>query len=131
MRFGGITKAGLSGLVLFGLVIAAMRPALAADMMVVEVTRAEARFDQRTGQPLVTFVMTDASKQQFAELTSRNVGRKMQVRLDGRVVMAPVIREPILGGSGQLTGFTAEEVRDVATHLTSGRAKLEFEIVAD
>jgi len=50
----------------------------------------------------------------------------------GRMVSAPVIREPILGGSGQVSGhFSAQEARDIALRLSSGAAKMEIEIVAD
>jgi preprotein translocase subunit SecD len=44
--------------------------------------------------------------------------------------MAPVIREPILGESGQLSGsLTEEETRDIAARLTSGHSKIEIEVV--
>jgi preprotein translocase subunit SecD len=65
-------------------------------------------------------------------LTTHNVGRKAAILIDGRMVSAPVIREPILGGSGQVSGhFSAQEARDIALRLSSGAAKMEIEIVAD
>jgi preprotein translocase subunit SecD len=46
--------------------------------------------------------------------------------------MRPVVREPILGGSGQISGMTSvEEARDIAARLSSGAAKLELEALAD
>ncbi len=45
----------------------------------------------------------------FAELTANNIGRTIEVRIDGKVVMRPIIREAIKGGSVQVSGgFTAQ-----------------------
>jgi len=106
-----------------------MTLAAAADPLHIEVASAEAAYVQRTGEPVVSFKMTSSSARAFAELTAHNVGRKAAILIDGRMVSAPVIREPILGGSGQV--FSAEEARDIALRLSSGAAKMEIEIVAD
>ena len=96
--------------------------------MAIEVADASPAFDQRTGEPLIAFRMTEASARLFAGLTLRNVGKVLTIRVDGRVVSKPVVREPILGGSGQiLGGFSVEQARDIAARLASGKAKLEFE----
>jgi len=109
-----------------------MTLAAAADPLRIEVASAEAAYDQRTGEPVISFKMTSSSARAFAELTAHNVGRKAAILIDGRMVSAPVIREPILGGSGQVSGhFSAEEARDIALRLSSGAAKMEIEIVAD
>ena len=109
-----------------------MTLAAAADPLHIEVASAEAAYDQRTGEPVISFKMTPSSARAFAELTTQNVGRKAAILIDGRVVSAPVIREPILGGSGQVSGhFSAQEARDIALRLSSGAAKMEIEIVAD
>jgi preprotein translocase subunit SecD len=47
--------------------------------------------------------------------------------VDGRVIQEPVIREPILGGSGQLIGFGVDEGKALAERLSSGAAKIEIE----
>ena len=103
----------------------------AAEPLAIEIESAQAAFDQRTSAPIVSFRMTADSARRFSELTGNNVGRKMQIRVDGRPLMAPVIREPILGGSGQIAdpSFTAEEVRELAARMAAGRARVEFEIV--
>ena len=113
------------------LLLALTLSAAAAEPLAVEIASAEAAFDLRTSVPIVSFRMTPDSARRFSELTANNVGRKMQIRVDGRPLMAPVIREPILGGSGQIAdpSFTAEEVRELAARMASGRAKVEFEIV--
>ena len=57
----------------------------------------------------------------------------MELRVDGKVVTAPVIREPILGGSGQISNqsLTAESAKELAARLSTGAAKIEIEIVND
>jgi preprotein translocase subunit SecD len=98
----------------------------------IEVASAERAYDLRTGEPVISFTMTSSSARAFAELTGRNVGRKAAILIDGRMVSAPVIREPILGGSGQVSGhFSPEEAREIALRLSSGAAKMEIAIVPD
>jgi preprotein translocase subunit SecD len=103
-----------------------------AQPLGLEIASASAAFDQRTSQPLVVFTMTEASRRLFADFTLKNVGRKMDLRVDGRTVMSPVIREPIVGGTGQIIGgLTADGARELAERLSSGAAKLEVEAAAN
>ena len=96
-----------------------------------EIVRAASAWDQRS-EPIITFTMTDASKQRFAEFTTQNVGRKMDIRVDGRTMMSPVIREPILGSVGQISGrFTPAEAKALADRIASGASKVEVEAVPD
>ena len=68
----------------------------------------------QTNRPVVTFRFNAAGGKKFGKVTSRNV-------LDGKVISAPVIREPILGGSGQISGrFTFQEVQDLSLLLRAG-----------
>ena len=130
-------KAGLSGLFLCGALAAisliSIAPAFAADTIAIEVAAADAAYDQRSGQPLVSFKMTEASKRIFTDFTSRNVGHKMELRVDGKVVMAPVIREPITGGTGQIAdkSLTVEGAKALAERLSTGNAKIDFSIADD
>jgi preprotein translocase subunit SecD len=130
-------KAGSSGLFHRTLIAAAFLIALSsvavAEPLAVELVSAQAAFDQRTSQPLITFKMTPASARLFAELTAKNVGRKMEIRIDGKAITAPVIREPILGDSGQISdnSFTVAQTQELAGRLSAGKAKIEFEIVND
>jgi SecD/SecF fusion protein len=74
--------------------------------------------------------MSDASGKLFAALTQANIGRKFALRIDGQSVSEPVIREPIFGGTGQISGhFTVQQARDTTARLLSGKSKLEMEIV--
>src|SRR5690606_30842406 len=76
---------------------------------------AQTAFDQRTNEPIVNFRLTTAGGRAFAEVTQQNVGRLFAIVLDEKVISAPQIREPILGGSGQISGsFTVESANDLA-----------------
>ncbi len=71
--------------------------------------------------PDVNITFNSKGTKKFAEVTRKNVGRRLAILLDGKVKSAPVIREPISGGSAQITGrFTVEEARDLALVLRAG-----------
>jgi preprotein translocase subunit SecD len=126
-----LTRSGL--IFCWVLAQAALLPrTLSAEPLSVQVVHAELGFDRRTNEPVISFIMSEDSASAFAEITRKNVGQPMALRVDGRVVSTPVIREPIMGGRGQISGhFTAEEGSDLAQHLSIGAARLEFEIVSD
>ena len=82
---------------------------------------AQTGFDQRTSEPVITFRFNHAGTRAFAKFTSENIGRPFAIVLDDAVLSAPVIREPIMGGSGQVSGnFTVEEARRLAVLLRAG-----------
>jgi len=82
---------------------------------------AQPGFDQRTNEPIVTFRFNSSGARRFAVATQQNVGRPFAIILDNEVISAPVIREPILGGSGQISGnFLIEEANDLAILLRAG-----------
>jgi len=86
--------------------------------------------DERTKQPVITIRLTERSGRMFAEFTKSNVFRKTEVRIDGKVVMSPVIREPILNGSLQVNGnFTLKEAQELADRLNRGATRVEVELV--
>ncbi len=82
-------------------------------------TDAQSTFQQ--AQPVVSFRFDSVGAQRFAQATSENVGRLFAIVLDEKVISAPVIREPILGGSGVISGnFTVQETQDLALLLRAG-----------
>jgi preprotein translocase subunit SecD len=86
-----------------------------------ELTDAQPGFDQRTNEPIVSFRFNSAGARKFAQVTQENVGRPFAIVLDNEVISAPVIREPILGGSGQISGsFTVQSANDLAILLRAG-----------
>ncbi|MEX2517975.1 MAG: protein translocase subunit SecD [Paracoccaceae bacterium] len=87
-------------------------------------------FDSQTGEPVVNFRFDTSGARKFGRATSENVGRPFAVVLDDLVITAPVIREPILGGSGQISGsFTVEGAQQLAILLRAGAlpASISFE----
>ncbi len=75
----------------------------------------------QNNQPVVTLRFDAAGARRFGDLTTENVGRRFAIVLDGRVISAPVIREPIPGGTGQISGnFTFESSTDLALLLRAG-----------
>jgi preprotein translocase subunit SecD len=78
-------------------------------------------FDPRTSEPIVTFRFNSSGARRFARVTEENIGRPFAIVLDDDVLSAPIIREPIVGGSGQISGsFTLEDANAVAVLLRSG-----------
>lgn len=97
-----------------------------------DLTDAQPGFDQRTGEPIVTFRFNSKGAQAFARATQENVGRPFAIVLDNEVISAPVIREPIIGGSGQISGnFTVEQATDLAILLRAGALPAPLTIVEE
>ncbi|HUN50527.1 MAG TPA: protein translocase subunit SecD, partial [Candidatus Sulfotelmatobacter sp.] len=95
-----------------------------------DLTDAQATFSQQTGEPIITFRFNTAGAREFAETTRQNVGKPFAIVLDGKVLSAPVIREPILGGSGEISGnFTTESAKDLATLLRAGALPAPLKII--
>jgi hypothetical protein len=83
---------------------------------------ARGAFDQQNN-PVVSFRFNTKGAERFARLTRDNVGRPFAIILDDEIVSAPRINEPILGGSGQISGnFTVQETNDLADRAALGRA---------
>jgi preprotein translocase subunit SecD len=72
-------------------------------------------------QPIVSFRFNARGTRRFAHVTADNIGRPFAIVIDDQVVSAPVIREPITDGSGQISGnFTLEDANRIAMLLRSG-----------
>ena len=80
----------------------------------------------------VEFVLDARGGKQFGALTSANVGRNLAIVLDGVVESAPVIREPITGGRGQITGrFDFAEAQDLANVLRNGALPAPLKLIEE
>ena len=89
-------------------------------------------FDSRTGEPVVTFRFDAAGAKRFAKVTQENVGLPFAIVLDSKVISAPVIREPILGGTGQISGnFTVQRANDLAVLLRSGALPAKLTVIEE
>jgi len=83
-------------------------------------TDAQASFGQN-GAAVVNFKFDSTGARRFADATKENVGKPFAIVLDNKVISAPVIKEPILGGSGQIEGnFTVQTANDLALLLRAG-----------
>ncbi|MGE5145607.1 MAG: protein translocase subunit SecD [Candidatus Eiseniibacteriota bacterium] len=91
---------------------------------------AQATFQE--GQPVVSFRFDTLGARRFADVTRNNVGRPFAIVLDGKVISAPVIREPILGGSGIISGhFTVASANELALLLRAGALPAPIKIVEE
>ena len=82
---------------------------------------ATAGYDSRQGGYGVTVTFDSVGTRQFARVTKNNVNKRFAIVLDGQVVSAPVINEPIPGGSAIISGsFSATEANDLALLLRAG-----------
>lgn len=88
-----------------------------------QIIDATVAFDQNN-QPIINFRLDAIGAKTFGDFTGKNVGTRLAIVLDGLVYSAPVIRERIGGGSGQISGgFTVDEAGNVAIALRSGALK--------
>ena len=86
-----------------------------------DVSYAGPGFAAGTNEPIASFRFNGRGTRRFAHVTEANIGKPFAIVLDDRVISAPVIREPITGGSGQISGnFTLEEANSVAMMLRAG-----------
>ncbi len=97
-----------------------------------DLTDAQPGFDQRTSEPIVSFRFNTSGSRKFAQVTQENVGQPFAIVLDNEVISAPVIREPILGGSGQISGnFTVQSANDLAILLRAGALPAPLTIIEE
>lgn len=77
-------------------------------------------YDSRTHDPIVNFRFNARGQRRFAHATEDNVGKPFAIVLDDKVLSAPIIREPITGGQGKISGnFTVQEASSVASKLVA------------
>lgn len=111
-----------------GQTLAVQRQAqLTGDML------SNAAFTQdQNGQPAVSFRFNPIGTKKFCDLSKNNVNRLFAIVLDNVVISAPVIREPICGGSGQISGsFTVKEANDLAILLRAGALPAPLNIIEE
>lgn len=104
------------------------RPLIQGDQL----ADAQPGFDSNTQEAIVQFRFNTSGASTFGQATTENVGRPFAIVLDDEVISAPVIREPILGGSGQISGgFTAEAANDLSILLRAGALPADLTIVEE
>lgn len=91
----------------------------------------QADFDQNN-MPVVTTAFDASGARRFAKLTTEHVGERFAIVLDGKVLSAPTIREPIPGGRGQISGgFTLQGAKDLAVLLRSGALPAPLQVIEE
>lgn len=95
-------------------------------------TNAQPGFDQQTSRSVVSFQFDTRGAITFGEITSKNVGKRFAIVLDNQVITAPVIQQPITGGSGQISGnFTPQSANDLAVLLRAGALPASLDVVEE
>jgi SecD/SecF fusion protein len=95
-------------------------------------TDAHATRDSRTHEWVVSFSLDGTGTRQFAAVSTAHVGEPFAIVLDNKVLSAPVIREPIVGGKGQISGhFTVAEANDLAVLLRAGALPAPLTVVEE
>ena len=90
------------------------------------------KLDNQTNQAVVSFTFDRVGAKKFGRATTDNVGKRLAIILDDKVVSAPQIQEPILGGNGQITGnFTFQSASDLALLLRSGALPAPLNIIEE
>ena len=93
---------------------------------------AQPRVDNQSNLPVVSFTLDRYGAQKFGKVTTNNIGKKLAIVLDNKIISSPVIREAITGGSGVISGnFNFQEVTDLALLLRSGALPTPINIVEE
>ena len=93
---------------------------------------AQPRMDNQANETVVSFTLDRVGAKKFAKATTSGVGKNLAIILDGKIISAPSVREPIVGGSGQITGgFTFQTATDLALLLRSGALPAPLKIIEE
>jgi len=93
---------------------------------------AKPTMDTQTNETVVTFSLDRVGAKKFGKATSTGVGKRLAIVLDGKIISAPSVREPIIGGSGQISGnFTFQSATDLALLLRSGALPAPLSIIEE
>ena len=96
-----------------------------------QLTDAKQSFDQ-DGRPDIDITFNTAGARRFARTTQENVGKPFAIILDDKVLSAPNINEPILGGRAQISGsFTVQSAHDLAVSLSSGKLPVKLNVIEE
>ena len=95
-------------------------------------TLVDAQPSFQDGRPVVSFKFDALGGRRFGDATRTNVGKRFAIVLDNKVISAPVINEPITGGSGIISGgFTTQTAQDLALLLRAGALPAPIKIIEE
>ena len=93
---------------------------------------AQPSIQNQQNEPTVSFTLDRLGAQKFGRATSDNVGKRLAIVLDGKIISAPNINEPITSGNGMISGnFTFQEATDLALLLRSGALPTPLDVVEE
>jgi len=93
---------------------------------------AQPRMDSQTNETVVSFTLDRVGAKRFGKATSTGIGKQLAIVLDGKIISAPVIRDTIASGSGQISGgFTFQSATDLALLLRSGALPAPLNIIEE
>jgi preprotein translocase subunit SecD len=96
-----------------------------------QLTDAKQTFDQ-DGRPVVSITFNSAGARRFGRVTQENVNKPFAIILDGKILSAPNINEPILGGQASISGnFTVQTAGDLAISLASGKLPVKLNVIEE
>ncbi len=109
-----------------GVLVVKRRALITGDQLV------DSQQTYQDGIPVVSFRFDSVGGKRFARATQENVGKPFAIILDGQVISAPRINEPILGGSGIIQGsFTTETANELAILLRSGKLPVALTVIEE
>ncbi len=93
---------------------------------------AQPRMNNETNETVVSFTLDRVGAKRFGKATSSGIGKQLAIVLDGKIISAPVIRDTIASGSGQISGgFTFQSATDLALLLRSGALPAPLNIIEE
>jgi protein-export membrane protein SecD len=93
---------------------------------------AQPRMNNQTNETVVSFSLDRVGAKRFGKATSKNIGKQLAIVLDGKIISAPVIRDTIASGNGQISGgFTFQSATDLALLLRSGALPAPLNIIEE
>jgi len=93
---------------------------------------AQPKMDTQNNQTIVSFTLDRVGAKRFGKATSAGIGKQLAIVLDGKIISAPVVRDTIASGAGQITGgFTFQSATDLALLLRSGALPAPLEIIEE
>ena len=90
------------------------------------------RVEDTSSETVVTFNLDRVGSKKFGKATSSGIGKRLAIVLDNQILSAPIIREAIVGGAGQISGdFTFQSATDLALLLRSGALPAPLNIIEE
>lgn len=95
-----------------------------------ELERATLEFDPRTGAPNIVLQFDAEGTKKFSDITTKNINKRVGIFLDGQLLSAPVVNEPITNGRAVITGqFSVQQAKELVTRLNSGALPVPIKLI--